>query len=653
MIRSAYYGVKYYAMAKSRTKTALTPLENSADDSKPLGWPPFLNNSSLQILIICVTAILVYSNTMSVPLQWDDTYNISENPLVHDLKYFTNIRDAEAFVHYKNFFLSRYVGYLSLALNYKAGGLSLKGYHAVNILIHIINALLLYYIVSRTLRTERWGNFAGFFAGLIFAVHPVQTQAVTYIIQRLASLATMFCLISFGLYIKSSSSNNTRRRIVYYVLAVVSAVAAMKTKEIAFTLPILLLLYDWTFFKRTTKDRILRLLPFLLTMLIIPITLLIDGRSAGEAIGEVGKTTRLLTPLSRGDYLTTEFAVVGTYIRLLLLPVNQNADYDYPVYQSIFNLNVLLPLMLIAGLAAFGVYLINKGSSRASKLAGFGLLWFFIALSVESSLIPIADVIFEHRLYLPSAGFISAFVAGAFILADKYDDKKLVVIAILAVSLIFGVATYKRNAVWQSEVSLWEDVATKSPAKPRGYYNLGVMYMNRGEHDRAIDSFLKSLELKPEAPDVLNNLGLAYSSKGMNDLALKSYALALSFNPNMPEAYANMGLVYEAEGNLDMAISSFEKAVAIDPEFAEGYYSLGNYYDTKGDLSKASESYNKAIELKPYYAAAHNNLGIVYLKQGLREKAMGMFQEALKLDPNYEDARTNLKLALTGEGRLR
>lgn len=262
------------------------------------------------------------------------------------------------------------------------------------------------------------------FSALLFVVHPLQTQAVTYVVQRYTSLATLFYLLSIFMYAKwraASAGSETAvsktelapglnaRRIIFYAAAVAAALLAMGAKEIAFTLPAILVLWEFSFYKGAVKKRLLYLLPFILAPVLIPLSLISSNSSLFTAEGETAPPAAL-------DYLFTQFRVLVTYLRLLVFPVGQNLDYDYPLYHSFADLNVFLSfisLLLMVALGAFFFYRSRKKSSAAPlMLIAFGIFWFFIASSVESSVISIADVIFEHRIYLPSVGIIIAAVTG-------------------------------------------------------------------------------------------------------------------------------------------------------------------------------------------------------------------------------------------------
>ena len=287
-------------------------------------------------MIITIISI-VYSNTLEAPFVFDDKFVIVENPIVKDLGYMVN--PSEAKVHNKSHFeyesfRRRYIGYLTFAINYWFHKLDVTGYHLVNIAIHIINSLIVYWLVILTFKTPFLNssvlggriNEIAFFASLFFACHPLQTQAVTYIWQRVTSLSTTFYCLALVFYIlwrltsKKPSSFATQMPILFYFGSVISAVLAMKTKEIAFTLPVVIFLYELMFFEEKIKKRILYITPLLLTMLIIPISLLETEKLKGDLMGNIGEVTRVETNISRMDYLLTQFTVIATYIRLIFFP---------------------------------------------------------------------------------------------------------------------------------------------------------------------------------------------------------------------------------------------------------------------------------------------------------------------------------------------
>jgi tetratricopeptide (TPR) repeat protein len=610
---------------------------------------------ALHLIIIALLGLFAYSNTFDVPFHFDDISKIVENPAIKNLECFIAPSKADIFQFNDHRFefhglRNRLVGYFTFALNYRLHGLDLAGYHITNLAIHIVNAFFVYVMVVLTFRTPRMetsalaprSRYIALLSALLFVSHPVQTQAVTYIVQRFASLATCFYLVSLACYIISRLSVRTMPQRVYYVLALLSAVLAMKTKEMAFTLPLAIALYEVMFFKGTLSKRFVRLVPLLLTMLIIPLSLLSFDMPAGEIMEDIGDKTTV-QDMSRIDYLLTEFRVIVTYIRLLFLPINQNLDYDYPVYHSFFAPPVFLSFLLLLALCALGVYLYyaSRIVNHESRFIAFGIFWFFITLSMESTLVPL-HVIYEHRVYLPSAGASWAISTGAFLLLGGLKGKNVKAFAVssfILLPLVLSYAAYERNNVWKTELSLWEDVIKKSPKKARAHNNLGMAYEAEGLTDKAIKQYLLAIKLKPDDYGAHNNLGLAYQNKGEIGKAIKSYQMALRINPYFVNAHSNIGIAYGIKGSLDKAIEHFLTALKIQPYNLKVLLNLGSAYYRSGLFDKAIDQYNTSLQFHPNNTHAHYYLGLVYLKKGLQNKARREFEAALQIDPAHQQAR--------------
>jgi hypothetical protein len=401
----------------------------------------FLHKPILHILLITAVGILAYSNTFNVPFHLDDYDAIVDNPMITDLNYFVESSKAKEFTkdfagsYRYNLFKQRYIGSLTFALNYKFHGLNITGYHIISLLIHIVNALLVYCLIILTLRTPLLRNsdsnchshLMALLGALFFISHPIQTQAVTYITQRYASLATLFCLVSITMYIQSRLTHSEEiterlkskrkfRLAVYYFLSIISAVLAMKTKEMAFTLPVIIALYEVMFFEGRLKSRILYLIPFLLTMLIIPLTLIGIDKPLEDLIGDVSETTKGQANLSRLDYLFTQFRVIVTYIRLLFLPINQALIYDYPIYYSFFDPNVILSFLFLSVILGLGVYLLYRSRSAYlySRLIAFGI---FSAVCWRGDCIQCRDFLYLSIILSPPGPY-GSFPAHSLFTAD-------------------------------------------------------------------------------------------------------------------------------------------------------------------------------------------------------------------------------------------
>jgi tetratricopeptide (TPR) repeat protein len=690
-------------------------------------------NPLVHAILICLVCFFSYSNTFHVPFQFDDPSNISGKPYVKDVKTFLGARPVEA----DSSFIMRTVTYFTFAVNYRLHGDEVVGYHVVNLAIHILNGFLVYFLLLLILRTPYFSNlnlpplkqrgdeeraFIPLAAALLFVSHPVQTQAVTYIVQRLASLATLFYLLSLVMYVawrQSSHENNPTlpplklgggeeglrvqggfvpsiKRFFLYTGSFLAAVLAMKTKEIAFTLPLMITLCELLFFEGPLKKRFLFLAPLLLTMVIIPAGLMGITKSAGEVIGDVSEATKVGSALARWEYLFTEFRVIVTYIRLLIFPVNQNLDYDYPAYHSFFDPNVGLSFLFLLGIAGIGVYLLHRsriilqasytggkvtplpsapplkirggrGSYDAGdpgaipavyfRLIALGIFWFFMTLSIESSIIPITDVIFEHRLYLPSIGFFIAVTAGLCVVWERLKGKaewagKAAAGGFVAVVILLSVATYLRNNVWRSELTLWQDVAVKSPMKARSYNGLGLAYQQEGRIDEALESFARAVAIDPSYAVAYNSLGSAYFKKNLFGRAVEEFSKAIALDPGNAIFLNNRGLTYAALGETDMAIADYLEAIALDSTYDDAYHNLGSVFYGKGLYGRAVEEYTKAINLETDNAIYYNNRGLSY--SALREfgKAITDYTTAIAIKPDFADAYIGRGVAYGELGRL-
>jgi len=567
--------------------------------------PPqyFLTKPLPVFLLLAVLATLIYSNTFSVPFVFDDLRNIVENPRIKDLKNFLDFSG------------SRYVGFLSFALNYYFGKLSPLGYHLVNLAIHIANGFLVYLFVLLLFRTPRMTDsdlkiqspWIAFATALFFISHPIQTQAVTYIVQRFASLVTFFYLSAVICYLKWwLTPDGQNRGTGWYVMALLSTIVAMKTKEISFTIPIMIVLIETAFFSAFTKKRWFSLVPFLFTLLIIPLSR-IDVAGGAEK-GFAQETTAI----GRSDYLFTQFRVILTYLRLLLLPMDQNLVYDYPIYHSLFDPSVLLSFLFLSILSGVSFYLTFTSSSGSLRLSGFGMLWFFLSLSIESSLIPIRDVIFEHRLYLPSVGFFLAAVMGAVTglphlpSAMKRREAASSLFAILIFS--FSLATYQRNGVWKNSLTLWEDVVSKAPGSFMGHNNLGNALSKEGKLDEAIEHFHEALRIEPPLWFAHNSLGATLMKQGKVDEGIKHFYKTIEIKRDYEIAHHNLGIALGMKGEFEEAIPHFLKAIEIKPDDENTHYYLGLAYANLERFDEARREFETALQIDPQFVQARQKL---------------------------------------------
>lgn len=582
--------------------TPHSPIEGSVTPFRGAGrFSP--KHLLITFFLLGVLGFLIYSNTFHATFQWDDLPNIVESQGAKDPRTFLKVSAP------------RFIGILSFAANYSIGELDEFGYHLVNLLIHIGNAFLVYLLVLRFVEasatfydsgrvSDRWLALCTAF---IFLTHPIQTEAVTYIIQRFASLATFFYLLAVFLYLKWRLTTYGYKKPqafipswIWYFAALVATVLAMKTKEISFTLPFMLVLVDLILVRRSGGKKWPAWIPFLLTLPIIPLSHLpafhIGGGFPRQAVG-----------MDRLHYLFTEFPVIVSYLLLIVFPIDQNLDYDYPIYDSFFVPQVMASFLFLLLLAALAIYLVffrdrslNLPGSALSvrsvlkpyefRLLGFGIFWFFLALSVESSIVPLDDVIFEHRLYLPMTGGLVSMLLGLTIpmrivaarfwknpVGDSYSGFRFFRPVMVILVLFLSYLTYERNLVWQTPYTLWKDVTEKSPEKARPHLNLGVAYYEVKEStEKAIAEYLRALVLDPVNPEADFNLGRAHDKLGRIDEAVQKYQDAISIRPNYAKARNNLGVIYMKKGLREQAVRELETSIELEPVNPATHNNLAN-----------------------------------------------------------------------------
>lgn len=581
-------------------------------------------------LLILVAGMLVYGSTITSPFIFDDYPYLVHNPVIKELGIFSDtsrILDLSINADIKHNMILRPVAYATFALNYALHGLDVRGYHLANLLIHSANGLLVYLLVRLLLRSGEMtsgrrdeSSSAGqvphllpLFCALLFICHPLQTQAVTYIIQRITSLVTLFCLGSLVLYIHARLCTKLPPRIACYLLSLLAAILAMKTKENAFTLPVVITLCEFIFFGGSFAKRLAGLIPFLLTMTIIPLNLMqLSSLAAPTDADAIVDSIHLVNfrGVSSLDYLMTQFGVIVTYLRLLVLPIGQNFDHDYPLQKTFFSPAVISPLVMLLLILGAATLLLRMARDRQPaeqnlyRITAFGCFWFFITLAVESSIIPIDDLIFEHRVYLPSAGFFMSGLAGFTIAFARLTGRSLhtsgVALAVLCLVIVaLSAASIARNRVWDDRITFWSDVAAKSPNKPRVHKYLGLALFDSGRKAAGTEEFRTAVRLNPGNVHTRIMLGKALLVQGQFDEAVSELLTAVRTDPASPLARVVLGEIYEDMGDFSLARETYRAAIEISPSFAIAHQRLGELYDHEGKIVDAIREYETSLQLYP------------------------------------------------------
>lgn len=564
--------------------------------------------TALHVCLIVLLGLVCYCNSFSVPFLFDDYTSIVDNPEVIGGKKLWDI-----LLHGG----PRRIADISFAVNYRLHDLQLAGYHITNLAIHLSAAVVLYFLSASLLDSMNLvypsgepetgesaritARFIPLATALVFVCHPLQTQAVTYIVQRHTSLATLFYLLALLAYIKGRitlEQGGLKGGVLFWwVILSAMSLLAFYTKQIAFSLPLMILMLELGLFRGRLFKRYLIVTAVAGALLLLTMLLpTVMSGSVADIMFDLRHTTSEDTYFSRTSYLLTQTRVVVTYLRLLVLPVQQNLDYDYPVFSSLRNSEVIASLILhgILMAAAFVLYrrsqhqLTSADRRRGSclRLIAVGIAWFYIALIIESSFIPITDVIMEHRVYLPSAGFAIVLAALARLIGSKFQHGvRFQWLALATVCLVFSTMTIARNHVWGDEVRFWQDAASKSPRKARVFTNLGWAYLNRNRYEIALRLFVNAVKLDLRQG---NNMWIMLNSalKGVNRYQGRFTDVEKYLTPEGKVDYRwfsqfnsvncnNMGLATEFIGQPEEALTWYIMSVNINPDFDLAWFNLG------------------------------------------------------------------------------
>ncbi|MCE9520598.1 MAG: tetratricopeptide repeat protein [Verrucomicrobia bacterium] len=636
---------------------------NQLGRAAPFWW------RTLPLILIGLAGLLVYSNSFHGPFVFDDVESIRDNPTIRHLSPLRQVMFPEKGILGRGVTVEgRPLLNLSFALNYTLCGLEVWGYHAVNLLIHVLAGLTLFGIVRRTLlRLESSGrlnagsaSWLALLVALLWVVHPLQTESVTYMVQRAESLVGLFYLLTLYLSIRAMDAPWVRH---WQIAAVFVCALGMMAKEVMVTAPMMILLYDSVFvtgsIRLAWRERWGFYLGLFATWAVLAAIMLWAGEASlglvkallFQASGQ-GTVAAAVREMNWLDYALTQFGAIVQYLRLSIWPDPLIFDYGNEVAHGFLE---TVPAALLVGLL-FGATLVGLWRRHWTGFAG---TWFFLILAPTSSVVPLTgQTMAEHRMYLPLAGVLVLLVAVGYAVWGKLQmrlkpNRWLSALAAASIFLVLGGLTLRRNRDYQSEYSIWQDTVLKKPTSPTAHNNLGYStFIHEGRVDEAISHYQKALELSPNYADAHNNLAVALLDKGRVDDALTHFQKALELKPVFAEAMNNLGKVLFLKGQVDEAIVHFQKAVEMKLDFALAHNNLGAACLQKGQLDKALTYGQSAIEFSPANAEAHYNFGNALFQNGQLNEAVVQYQRALEIKSDYTGAHTNLGVALLKLGRV-
>ncbi|MGH9720524.1 MAG: tetratricopeptide repeat protein [Bryobacteraceae bacterium] len=534
-------------------------------------------------IVFLYAGFQAYGPALNGPFLFDDTYLPMNMPGQADrplLDWVKGVRPLLMFTYW---------------LNYQSSGTDTTGYHLWNVLIHVLNSGLVFALIRRllSLAGRERNNLLALFAAGLFLLHPVQTEGVAYIAGRSDSLATLFFLGAFALFLYRRSAAIGWGTTAGVILL---SGAALASKENTVVLPALLLLTDYFFNPGFSLEGIKRN-----WRLYAP---LVAAGALGAAfvlkrIGVADSAGFSLTDFKWYEYLFTQFRAIFVYLRLFLIPSGLTIDYDFPISHSPTEHGSIFGLIALLALLAAAIVL-----RKRYPLASFGLLSLLLLLAPTSSILPIRDPVAERRLYLPIIGLL--LIAVEFLRRVRIDSHAAVA-SLGAVLLGSGALTYQRAKAWSSAEALWGDAVAKSPGKSRAHFQLAFAYFAQRRCNEAVQEYAIVAKLdKPDAP-LLINWAHAYDCLGDLQQALAKLEQAAAIEPSA-HVYSQIGMIHGKSGRGAEAWQALDKAKALDPNFDMTYVYRGHMYQANQDYASATREYKRALELNPKNQVAQQSL---------------------------------------------
>ncbi len=588
-----------------------------------------MKRNPLFCLLLTLSILLAYSNSFENTFQYDDSHVIERNPFIKAPgkipELFLDPQKGSGIYNETSSY--RPLLMASFALNYSLGGLQVFGYHLGNLFLHLLCAGLVYFITLHFFRLldgqedlSLRHQLTACFAALAFGLHPVQTESVTYISGRSSTLAAVFFLASFFLYLQYSLTPRTRD----LVGSSFAYACALLVKETAITLPAILILFSLLFLRdRPVKSRCLSLLPYIL----------LSGLYLFFRVyffGSLQYGSQPVRPLY--DQLLSQPRAWVHYLGTLLLPLNLNIDYDLPTSHSLLEPQVVLSIILLGAVSG-----VIWRLSRSHRSAGFWALWFAVTLLPTNSVIALEDLVCDRWLYLPSVGFavlLALGLDGIFQRQVKGKSRAAKIIFFFLGALVlelYGFGTMLRNVDWTNQRTLWEDTVAKSPGKSRPYNGLGLALVLQDRLEEAKRNFEHAITLDPRGGQPYLNLAYVYRVQGKWDRAVEFYEKSLPLNPKLgAEIYNQLGFIYLSQEKWEASEEVLRRSIAMRPHNPAPYHNLGLYFEKRGNIDQAISYQEKANQLDPDYSLPYEALGRLYQQKGWKAKSLEAYQNYLK-----------------------
>lgn len=570
----------------------------------------------VSIALIIILGFAVYGNSLNGKFLLDDYNLVRDNVYIRSFSHTPKIlsRDigaasGEEYNYYRPLQMFTYM------IDYSLWKLDVRGYHLTNILLHISTVLALYRLIFMIFEDR----ILSLFMSLLFLVHPIHTEAVVFISARDNSLATLFILLCFISY----TTLLHKQDLGSYLLTLLCYTLALLSKETSLMLPVLLLLYHYTFKKKIKVGAFVCIVSTACGYILLRLTLLRSSAFRVPGINEVF------------EKIPGFFAALTDYAANLALPFHLHLSLrEKPFCWS--NPKVLVGMAILISLLMYALRMRNR-----NRLIFFCVAWFFVGLLPASSIYPLGSYMAERWLYLPSIAFFLILAKGLCLACRAQKLKTPTTLFIVSLLFFYCCLTIKQNTYWREPVAFYKRTLRYSPGSYRLYDDLGVSYYDIGQDKEAIAAYKKAIEINPEYESVYNNLGNAYYNIGKKNEAIAAYKRALEINPRYGKTYYNLANIYYDIGRKEDAVALYKKAIEINPDYAKAYNSLGAVYGDMGNIEEAAASFKKAVGINPDLGEAYNNLATVYFHKKRYKLAIEYYDRAAELgfaNPSLSEA---------------
>lgn len=569
----------------------------------------------ISLVLIAALGFVIYAPSMNGKFIYDDKFLVQDNTYVKNLsglpKMFTQDIGSGADQPYSFYRPLQMITYM---FDYAIWNLNVIGYHLSNVIMHILAAFSVYWFVAVLFGS----NLLALIVGLFFVSHPMHTEAICYISGRSDPLSLIFLMLTFVFYIKLTRKDDVKE----YAFMIISYVLAMLARENCMILPLLLLLYNYTFKEKMKPKLFLPILGISILYIILRVTAL------KFLIQNLPITT---TPMQR---LPGFFAAMTGYARVLFWPLDLHVEYGAPIFPWNYP-------TVIAGMYIFLALVAILVAMRKSKIVLFSLAWFFITIFPVANIYPINAYMAEHWLYLPCIGLFMLIASGLAWLYEKRGALRIAAIAITAAfSIFFSFITIDMNEYWKDPIAFYQRTVKYVRTNPKIWDNLGGAFAAAGRDDEAAPCFLAAIRLDPRYAGSYSNLGNVYFRAQRYEEAYQLYKKSVELRPDFALGYNNLGNICVVMGKMDEALKYYNKVIELAPNNPGVYNNIGLVNKMLGNTQAAIDSLNKSISVNPDFPLPYSILSRIYFEQGNKDLAKQHYDKAVSLgqkpDPAYQ-----------------